>query len=57
MLAAYTLTCPEAATPSCCGAHQTGLPHSRGELPDYIDCGHTAATAPLAPTLLQSEGP
>ena len=56
MPAAYTLTCPEPATPSCCGAHHTGLPHSRGELPDYIDCGHTAATAPLARTLLQVEG-
>ena len=54
MPAAYTLTCPEPVTPSCCGAHQAGLPHSRGELPDYIDCGHTAATHTLLAALVQS---
>ena len=54
MLAAYTLTCPEPATPPCRGAHQTGLPHGHREMPEYIDCDHTAATHTLLAALVQS---
>ena len=54
MPAAYTLTCPGPATPPCRGAYQTGLPHSRVEMPEYIDCDHTAATHTLLAALVQN---
>ena len=41
--AAHTLTHVGGAKPPCRGAYQTGLPHSRGELPEHIDYDHTAS--------------
>ena len=51
MPAAHHLTCLGRATSSCHGAHQTSLPHSHRELPDHIDCGHTAADYKVAPSV------
>jgi len=53
----HTLTCPEPATPPCRGGHQTSLRHGHRELPDYIDCSHTAANHTLPATLVQGQGP
>eukprot|EP00964_Phaeocystis_antarctica_P115471 scaffold79433_cov27-Phaeocystis_antarctica.AAC.1 len=48
MPAAHTLACPEPATPPCRGAHQTGLPHSRGEFDAYaLLRGASARLGPL----------
>ena len=53
MPAAHHLTCLGRATPSCRGAHQTSMPHGHRELPDHLDCGHTAAYHTLRATLVQ----
>ena len=55
--AAYHLTCLVPPTLPHCGAHQTSMPRSRGELPQYINRGHTAANHTLSATLVHGEGP
>ena len=44
------------ATSPCRGAHQTGMPHGHGELPEHIGRGRTATHYTLSTTLVQSEG-
>ena len=52
MPAAHTLTCPGRATLPCRGAYQMGMLHGRGEAPECIDRGHTAAIHTLRATLV-----
>ena len=49
---AHHLTCLGRATLPCRGAYQMGMLHGRGEAPECIDRGHTAAIHTLRATLV-----